>query len=526
MGPRLLLPTAHCSIRRAALAISAAAVALGVGACGSAPPPPPRTTPVELASVSTGVDATGSVSSLGSTNLGFPTGGQLTSVRVKVGDAVHAGQVLATIDDFAARRALQQARAQLAGQQAQYDKVADTPSVQSAQNSVNAAASVVSATKRQVDATLAGDDAAVSAAQAGGAGTAGTSTAGAGAAGAMGTMGAGGAMGTEGASGGGTTLGGAVGAATGAAAAGGMTALGMTGSTAGGSAASAATSVAQAEAKRQADAAAGDVQIANARQGQVTAQNNLDAASATRPDDLAAARAAVDAARAQVQTAQQNLTNTTLRAPTDGTITALNGAEGEFVAASGSTTPVAPGTDAAIPGAAQAANSAAGAAAGAASPTRPGGTQFMVLQNLGGFAVVVPFQEVDAAKIAPQQHVDVAVDAIPDGPLTGTVLAVAPSATALSGSIEYYVTVGLPPDPRLHDGQSARATVITAESGQKLSVPNTALHRQGATTTVTVVTRDGRLVPTPVTTGIVGTDRTEITGGLAQGQQVVLGGGS
>jgi HlyD family secretion protein len=524
MGPRLLLPTAHCSIRRAALAISAAAVALGVGACGSAPPPPPRTTPVELASVSTGVDATGSVSSLGSTNLGFPTGGQLTSVRVKVGDAVHAGQVLATIDDFAARRALQQARAQLAGQQAQYDKVADTPSVQSAQNSVNAAASVVSATKRQVDATLAGDDAAVSAAQAGGAGTAGTSTAGAGAAGATGETGA---------AGGGTTLGaaagGAVGAATGAAgaaAAGGMTALGMTGSTAGGSAASAATSVAQAEAKRQADAAAGDVQIANARQGQVTAQNNLDAASATRPDDLAAARAAVDAARAQVQTAQQNLTNTTLRAPTDGTITALNGAEGEFVAASGSTTPLAPGTDAAIPGAAQAANSAAGGAAGAASPTRPGGTQFMVLQNLGGFAVVVPFQEVDAAKIAPQQHVDVAVDAIPDGPLTGTVLAVAPSATALSGSIEYYVTVGLPPDPRLHDGQSARATVITAESGQKLSVPNTALHRQGATTTVTVVTRDGRLVPTPVTTGIVGTDRTEITGGLAQGQQVVLGGGS
>ncbi|MCD2192187.1 HlyD family efflux transporter periplasmic adaptor subunit [Actinomycetospora endophytica] len=451
------------------------------------------------------MDSTGSVSSLGSSNLGFPTAGQLTSVRVKVGDRVTAGQVLATVDDFAARRALQQARAQLAGQQAQYDKVADGTSVEGAQNSVNAAASVVSATKRQVDATLAADDAAISAAQ--------TAPAGAGAAAA-----------------GGDTSGGSEDGATGAAAGAAGPATGAMGAatSAATSAASTAQSVAQARAKRQADAAAGDVQIADARQGQVTAQNGLDSAGANRPNDLAAARAAVDGARAQVATAQQNLANTTLRAPSDGTITALNGAVGEFVAASAATTPIAPGTDAAIPGAAQAANgaAAAAAAAGGASPSRPGGTQFMVLQDLTRFAVVVPFQEVDAEQIAPQQHVDVSLDAVPDGPLDGTVLSVAPSATAISGSIEYYVTVALPPDPRIHDGQSARATVITADSGPTISVPNRALHRQGNATTVTVVTSDGRQVVTPVTTGIAGPDRTQITGGLAEGQQVVVGGTS
>jgi len=450
--------------------------------------------------VSTGVDSTGSVSSVGSTNLGFPTGGQLTAVDVKVGDRVTAGQVLATIDDFAARRQLQQARAQLAGQQAQYDKVSDGTSVQGAQRSLNAAASIVSATKRQVDATLAADDAAVAAAGASGgsgAGMTGTSTAGAG-----GVMG--GAMSLAGSAASGAM--GAAGAATGAGA----------GST---------SSPAQASAKRQADAAAGDLQIANARQGQVAAQNNLDAASAARPNDLAAARAAVDAARAQVAVAQQAVTNTTLRAPSDGTVTALNGRVGEFVTPSGSTTPVAPGTDAAIPGAAQAAGAAA-AAAGGASPSRPGGTQFLVLQNLTHYAVVVPFQEVDAAQIAPQQRVSVSLDAVPDGSLAGTVLAVAPSSTAIGGSVEYYVTVALPDDPRIHDGQSARATVITAESGPKISVPNRALHRQGSATTVTVVTPDGRQVPTPVTTGLAGPDRTEITGGLAEGQQVVLGGTS
>ncbi|HEY2222283.1 efflux RND transporter periplasmic adaptor subunit [Actinomycetospora sp.] len=436
------------------------------------------------------------MSSLGSTNLGFPTGGQLTSVKVKVGDRVAAGQVLATIDDFAARRQLQQARAQLAGQQAQYGKVEDGTSVKGAQKSVDAAASVVSATRRQVDATLAADDAAMSAAQ--------------GATGAAGSTMTGEDAGTTAGAAGEMASSAVTGAASGA----------MTGATAGASAA-------QAQAKRQADAAAGEVQIASARQGQVTAQNTLDAASAARPNDLAAARAAVDAARAQVAVARQSLTNTTLRAPSDGTVTVLNGGVGEFTTASGSTTPFAPGTDAAIPGAAQAATgAAAAAAAGGASPTRPGGTQFLVLQNLTQYAVVVPFQEVDAAKITPQQHVVVALDAIPDGTLDGTVLSVAPSATALAGSIEYYVTVGLPADPRVRDGQSARATVVTAESGQKISVPNAALHRQGSATTVTVVTPDGRQVPTPVTTGLVGADRTEITGGLAEGQQVVVGGTS
>jgi HlyD family secretion protein len=66
--------------------------------------------------------------------------------------------------------------------------------------------------------------------------------------------------------------------------------------------------------------------------------------------------------------------------------------------------------------------------------------------------------------------------------------------------------------------------VTTATSEGKISVPNAALHRQGDRATVTVVTPDGRQTPTPVTTGLVGADRTEITGGLAEGQQVLLGG--
>ncbi len=124
-----------------------------------------------------------------------------------------------------------------------------------------------------------------------------------------------------------------------------------------------------------------------------------------------------------------------------------------------------------------------------------------MLQNLARFAVVAPFQEVDAANVAPQQHAIVSLDAIPDRTFDGTVLSVAPSSTAIGGSVEYYVTIALPPDdPRIHDGQSARASVVTGVSNGKISVPNAALHREGDRATVVVVTSDGRQTPTPVTT--------------------------
>jgi HlyD family secretion protein len=490
-----------------ALPVLAVVATLTLGACGgSQSAAPPKTARVERAAVSTGVESTGSVSTLGATNLGFPTGGQLTSVRVSVGDQVIGGQVLATIDDFSARQALRQAQSQLDAQEANYNQVKDATSVGGAQDSVDAASSVVSATKRQAGATLAADDAAISAARA------------------------------------------AVGQAQ-AGVAPAQAAL------AADSAACAPTypttppapcqripvdqyavlqaqqgvqmaqqQLAQAQQKRNVDAAAGNLQVASARQGQVSAQNGLDSASASRPNSLDAAAAAVDGARAAVANARRALDNTTLRAPGPGTVSALNGGVGEFVAPSSSTTPFAPGSDAPIPGAAQAAG-AAGAAAGAASPTRPGGTQFLVLQNVSQFAVVAPFQEVDAANVTPQQRAVISLDAVPDRTFDGTVLSVAPSSVALGGSVEYYVTIALPNgDPRVHDGQSARASVTTATSEGKISVPNAALHRQGDRATVTVVTSDGRQTPTPVTTGLVGADRTEITGGLAEGQQVLLGG--
>ena len=204
--------------------------------------------------------------------------------------------------------------------------------------------------------------------------------------------------------------------------------------------------------RRDVDAAAGQVSIENARQGVVSAQNGLDSSATDRPSTIAQQQAVIAGLEAAVRQAQQDLDDTVLRAPVDGTVSALNGAVGEYVGASSGTSALAPGSDAAIPG-----TGGVSAASATSAVARPGGTQFLVLDGVDTFQVVVPFAEADASRIAAGQNVDVTFDAIPDLTRRGTILGVAPAAIASSGVIGYYVTVLLTEtDPRLRTGRRPR----------------------------------------------------------------------
>ena len=117
---------------------------------------------------------------------------------------------------------------------------------------------------------------------------------------------------------------------------------------------------------------------------------------------------------------------------------------------------------------------------------------------------------------------DVRFDAVPDLTLPGNVVAVSPSASALSGVISYYVTVGLSQsDPRLRNGQTAQASVVTSELRDVLAVPNTAIRRQGGRTQVTVQRFDGQQV-VDITPGVVGDTYTQVLSGLSAGDEVVV----
>jgi HlyD family secretion protein len=262
-----------------------------------------------------------------------------------------------------------------------------------------------------------------------------------------------------------------------------------------------------------------------ARQTVVTAQNTRNSDSSDKAPNIAAQAALVANGRALVANAQRNLDNTVLYAPVAGTISSITGAVGEYVGQGGGTSALAPGTDASIPGvgAAATADQSSASASGAPSATRPGGTAFMVINNISTFQVVVPFEESDAAKVAPNQKVQVTFDALPDLTRDGTVLSVAPGGVDISGVTNYYATILLTDsDPRLRTGQTAEAGVLVSELDNVLVVPNSAVIKQGGRSFVNTPGPDGKPVQVQFQPGLVGDDNTQVLSGLNEGQEIQL----
>ena len=471
----------------AVLLVSLAVVTLN--GCGTARTTTPSTGEVTRDTITTGVSAVGSLAAATIQDLGFPGGGLLSSVAVHVGDQVKAGQQLATIDDFTLRQVLVQQQANLAAQQALLGRLTASPSTSGAQSTLAQAQQILSATKSQIAATGTADDVAITrsnaqldAAQ---------------------------------------NLANAAQAVVDAARAGcsttpcaALASAEASLATANQGVETAKTSVATAGQKKSTDAATGQVSVASAQQGVISAQNNASSSGSDRPYVIASQQAAVTTATSLVAIAQHNLDLATLSAPFDGTITAINGNVGEYLVASTGTTADAAGTTSAIPGTTTSTSTVA----------RPGGTQFMVISKTGPLVAVLPVQESDAAAVVPGQDVSIALDALPDLGAVGKVTAVSPSATVVSGSVTYFVSVTLgTTDSRLKEGMTARATIVTAQRSGVLTVPTAAIHHQNGTATVTTFTGDTRQ-SVVVTTGLAGTDRTEVVSGLSAGQSVVVAG--
>ncbi len=231
------------------------------------------------------------------------------------------------------------------------------------------------------------------------------------------------------------------------------------------------------------------------RQGALAAQRaNLAAAEANlarltadpRATDLARAQARVAQAQAQLDLAQIRLDDTTLTAPFDGVVARINVAPGEQVAQG----PV------------------------------------LTLIDVSRFKVTVTVDEVDVARVAPGQDVEVLIDALGPPPQIGRVQRIAPQATNERNVTAYEVELEVAPGNRpLRSGMTASATIITAKRENALSVPVQAVREENGVTVVDVVVNDnGRttLVTQPVETGIRAGDRIEIISGLNEGQQVLL----
>ena len=243
--------------------------------------------------------------------------------------------------------------------------------------------------------------------------------------------------------------------------------------------------------------------------GQLISEEQLEAAKVQYDISRAEAQAIrhqIQQAEASLKSTLDTLSKTVYNSPIDGIITSLRVEEGEVAIIGTMNNP---------------------------------GTVLMTIADLSEMQVEVEVDETDVVGVHLGQKANVKIDALPNQVLNGTVTEIGSSAiekltTAQQESRDFQVKITLENPPRsLKPGLSASADVITAEKKGVLAVPISALVlREKEEKNAAIkqeeeeglyVVENGRAKFVPVTKGIMGGLLIEISSGLKEGQEVIVG---
>ena len=254
-----------------------------------------------------------------------------------------------------------------------------------------------------------------------------------------------------------------------------------------------------------------DLAQANANSA-ASALSTAKSSSTTTSAQLAAANSQVAAANAKLATAQTALASATLTSPIAGAVASVNVAVGDQVSGGGTS------------------SGGSGSAGGSAAGSSGSSAQIVVITT-DAWTVATSVSSADLPMIKPGLQAQIT----PTGarqPVFGTVSTVGVIATTTSGVATFPVTIAVTGSPAgLYAGATATVSIIVREVADALTVPTSAIRTSGGQTTVLKVV-DGQQVSTPVTIGMVQGNLTQITKGMAEGDQVVVesragaGGGS
>ena len=220
------------------------------------------------------------------------------------------------------------------------------------------------------------------------------------------------------------------------------------------------------------------------------------------------AKNAYSQAQASITKVKRNLSYATITSPIDGVVISRAVEEGQTVAA-GFETP----------------------------------TLFTIAKNLTDMQVIADVDEADIGQVKEGQSVTFTVDAYPDDVFKGEVQQVRLEATTTSNVVTYEVVITAPnPDLKLKPGLTANVTINTLDEQNVLSVPTKALRftpdpevleeigitvdgqAEATDTTRIVWVKNGSSIsPKVVTTNNTSGDRTGISSGLTDGEEVVTG---
>ncbi|HEY5994453.1 MAG TPA: efflux RND transporter periplasmic adaptor subunit [Gallionellaceae bacterium] len=202
------------------------------------------------------------------------------------------------------------------------------------------------------------------------------------------------------------------------------------------------------------------------------------------------ARSQIDQGRARIEAARAELERMTLRAPFAGVVADISGELGEF------STPSPPGI-----------------------PTLPA----IDLIDNSCMYVSAPIDEVDASHVRVGQTARITLDAIKGKVFPGKVRRIAPyvmeiekQARTVEVEVEF---AAIPDNVNLLIGYSADVEIVYDKRDNVLRIPTQTL-LEGKK--VLYYRNDGMLEERTVQTGLANWDQTEITGGLSEGDRIVL----
>ncbi|TFB77438.1 RND transporter [Cryobacterium glaciale] len=236
--------------------------------------------------------------------------------------------------------------------------------------------------------------------------------------------------------------------------------------------------------------------------------DSQDASDGSTADlaQIAANTASVTTAQNGVDDAVAAQSAVTLTAPVAGVVTVVNVAVGDVISAGTSTSTGA---------------AAGGTAAAGAGATTTASTAAFTIVGTDSWTVNLTVGEANAALIAANDQVELSLD---DGTaFFGTVSEIGLLPSTTTGVAAYPVVVVVTGTAEgLYDGVAVTAAIVYERRTDVLTVASAAVTSVDGASVVTVKNADGTEVSTPVTVGATAGNLTEITEGLAEGDEVVV----
>jgi HlyD family secretion protein len=218
-------------------------------------------------------------------------------------------------------------------------------------------------------------------------------------------------------------------------------------------------------------------------QAEASLENLLSGATA---EQIAAAEAEVEQARINLEDAEDILDSATLTAPFDGVVTAVNYSQGEFAS----------------------------------------GPAIELIDNTL-LKVVLEVDEIDIGAMKVGQPAVLSLETWPDIALESEIIAIAPQAKNAPDSnlVVYEVQLGLgETDLPVRVGMTANADLVTSQGKDVLLVPNQAIDVDRTKGTYSVMVSVGEsFEEVPVTIGLRDSQFTQITSGLKDGDELLIG---